>query len=130
MSRLLQNQEEILRLQGMELARVCVATNSIRLDFVKYPLNSENRYSDEIAIDIEAGYSILDESEHHTFLQSNGLGAFRLGSFYLNCLIEQTCATVGIDKKNELWIKFENGKTLLLHQCLQGFDSFEIHFLQ
>lgn len=129
MSRLLQNQEEILRLQGMELASVRVATNSIRLDCVKYPLNAANRFSDEIAIDIEAGYSIRDESEHHTFLQSNGLGAFRLGSVYLTGLIEQKCATVGYDKNNDLFIKFENGKTLLLHQSLQGFDSFEIHFL-
>src|SRR4051794_16638285 len=108
------NHVEIQRLVGQELSSVAVSSNSIRLQFVGYPLATNGQFRDAAVIEIEHGYEIVSDQGSVSVVQSDGLTAFRREAAGFLCLIEKTVRAASIGGHGELQLVFSDGANVLL----------------
>lgn len=120
--------QDITRLNGMQLVSVVIATNIIRMNFIKYPIKPDNCCTDSASIDIEEGFTITKSGSSQSVRQADGLIQLRLAAMRLVELIEHSVTKAETSTGDEALISFESGEALVLHKSTVGFDSYAIHF--
>ena len=100
------------RLPGQELSSVLIATSSVRLQFVKYPLLPNGRFMDACLIDIEHGFELASSDECEVFLSKEGIAAFRVGASGLVRMIEQLVVEAAWSPAGNLQLRFDGGHCL------------------
>lgn len=115
------------RLSGQELSSVLIATNSVRLQFVKYPLLPNGRFTDACLIDIEHGFELTSSDEREVFLSKEGIAAFRVGASGLVRMIEQLVVEAVCSPEGNLQLRFDGGQYLSILQGDDGFEGFAVH---
>ena len=115
------------RLPGQELSSVLIATNSVRLQFVKYPLLPNGRFMDACLIDIEHGFEVASSDGREVFLLKDGVTAFRVGASGLVRMIEQLVVEAVRSPEGSLQLRFDGGHCLSILQGDDGFEGFSVH---
>ncbi len=121
------NHVETQRLIGQELSSVTVSTNSIRLQFVAYPLATNWQFRDAAVVEIEHGYEIASDQGAIAVFQGDGLVHFRHGACGFLYLIEKSAKAVNIGEHGELVLIFSDDASVRLPVSCEGFDTYHIH---
>ncbi len=117
---------DLARLAGQELSSVLVSTNSIRLQFVKYPLSKTGNFEDSVAIDIEHGYETSSPTTP-AVLQCDGIEKFRLGTCSILGHIEHIVKRAEYSSNGDLHLLFDDEFSLRILKGDDGFEGFQVH---
>lgn len=113
-------------LVGQELTSITVATNNIRLSFVKYPFSVESGFESEASIDIQAGFKVRTNTESYE-ADSDNIAQLRQQGGRLVGLIERAIVEVDQLPGGELFLCFDDGARLEISVNKEGFESFQLH---
>lgn len=117
---------EVSRLVGQELSSVLVATNSIRLQFVKYPLSPSGAFEDSALVEIEHGYEVTQAGSHTAQFLRDGIAEFRNGAGLLLRLIERTVKHASQSSNGDVDLVFDDGSCMRLLVSDEGFEGFHV----
>lgn len=120
------NECDMKKLIGQEMSSVTVATNYVRLVFVKYPFNREGGFESEASIDIEAGFIVRTHTESYS-ADSRDIAQLRRQGGYLVDLIGRTVTDVNQRPSGELLMRFDDSVDLEISVNKEGFESYHVH---
>lgn len=117
---------DIARLAGQELSSVLIATNSIRLQFVRYPLSKTGAFADSAVIEIEHGYETSSPSAHVMLLRDD-IERFRVCVSPILQRIEHTVKRAEHSPDGALHLIFDDEFRLRILPGDDGFEGFHLH---
>jgi hypothetical protein len=125
--RIMLNHIELARFIEQELSSVLVETNSIRLQFVQYPLSKSGEFKDSAIVEIEHGFEVLANKDAITAIYNEGAEMFRKKASALLQFIEDVVVAANLTTSNDLELVFKSGGVVRVLESDQGFDGFHIH---
>lgn len=121
------DRSQLTRLPGQELSSVLVATNSVRLEFVKYPLLPSGEFTDTCVIEIEHGFDVASDGERRSYRSADSMAAFREGAFNLVRMIESVVVEAQCSPEGDLLLHFAGERCIRIVRGDDGFDGFAVH---
>lgn len=117
---------DLARLAGQELSSVLIATNSIRLQFVRYPLSRTGDFEDSTVVEIEHGYEASSPTAPAVLLR-DGIEKFRLGTCSILGHIEHIVKRAERSSNGDLHLLFDDEFSLRILAGDDGFEGFQVH---
>ena len=120
------NNFDFFRLIGQELTSVLVATNSIRLQFVKYPFSKSGEFKDSTVIEILHGYEANSPGASTVRLR-DGIDKFRACACPILKCIEHSVKRAELSPDGDLHVIFDDEFSLRILVGDDGFEGFHVH---
>jgi hypothetical protein len=118
---------DLKRLVGQELSSVTISTNSIRLQFVRYPLSSAGHFLDSAVVEIEHGYEVRSGSGNTVAIYRDGLIEFRTGAAALLQFIDLAIDDASISGTEDMNLTFRGSGEIRILASDEGFEGFQVH---
>lgn len=117
---------DLKRLIGQQLTSVWVATNTISLYFLKYPLSKTSKPKDSVTIRINHGYEITIGSALAIFRLEDSIEQFRNGAGAILSLIEHRVCSAISSPEGDIDLNFVKGQSLRILYGDDGFEGFHL----